>query len=72
MLVSADFWDVKPLRRLTVFRKNLVPLSSEQTKTVATFSPGMLVTVYQIAQLTAQKSAAAHGLKDDFTCCGSQ
>ena len=72
MLVSADFWDVKPFRWLTMFWKNQVPLSSEQTKTVATFSPGMLVTVYQITQLTVQKSAAAHGLKDDFAFCGSQ
>jgi len=72
VLVSAYFWDVKPFRWLTMFWKNLVLLSSEQTKTVATFSPGILVTVYQIAQLTAQKSAAAHSLKDDFACCRSQ
>jgi len=41
-------------------------------ETVASFFPGTLVTVYQIVQLTAQMSAAAHGLKDDFACCGSQ
>jgi len=71
VLVSAEFWDVMPFQWLTVFLKNLVPLSSEQKKTVATFSVGMLVTVYKIALLTAQKSAAANGLMDDFACCGS-
>ena len=72
VLVSTDFWDVMHCRHLTVSQKNLLPLSWEQEKTVATFSPGMLVTVYQITQLRAQKPATAPCLRHDFPCCGTQ
>jgi hypothetical protein len=45
----------KPFRQLTVFWRTLLSLSSEEKKTVATFSTGMLINVYQIVWCHSQE-----------------